>query len=203
MEDDEETSEVPDALCFPQSSTKIYCLFFSETHSCIDGTKDWKTMKKRLRFLLPRTPLKDLRGEQDEEDLQDKYYNRFQAPGTTTEDAEDDRDIDDESRRSSLSHEGIPTDIGEASEEGGARYLGSSLDTENNPPNAPENPPNVPEYPPNGPENPPIAPNVQEYDTTGSINLEAEDVQVVAHVHHLPDSDEVSYDDTAPLLNNN
>ena len=154
-------------------------------------------MKKRLRFLLPRTPLKDLRGEQDEEDLQEQYYNRFQAPGTTTEDAEDDRDIDDESRRSSLSHEGIPTDIGEASEEGGARYLGSSLDTENNPPNAPEYQPKYqPQIPPN-------APNVQEHDTTGSINLEAEDVQVVAHVHHLPDSDEVSYDDTAPLLNNN
>ena len=55
LEDDEETSEVPDAPFSPQSSTTIYC-FLSETHSYIDGTKDWKTMKKRLRFQMPQVP---------------------------------------------------------------------------------------------------------------------------------------------------
>ena len=109
-------------------------------------------------FQIPHVPLKVLRGEQDQVDIQDQYYERFQAPGTTTEDAEDDKDIDDDSRRSSLSHEGITTDIGQVSEESMARCLGSSLNTENNPPNAPEHPPNTPEYPPNAPEYPPNAP---------------------------------------------
>ena len=75
-------------------------------------------MKKQLRYQLPRTPLKVLRGEKDEEDIRDKYHERFQAPGTSTEDAEDYRDIDDESRRSSLSRDEVMTDIGEVSEEG-------------------------------------------------------------------------------------
>ena len=157
-------------------------LLFSGLHSYIDGTKDWKTMKKRLRFQLPHTPLKVLRGEQDQEDIQDQYYERFQAPGTTTEDADDDRDTDNDSITSSLPHEDMATDIdaasdtGEVSEEGLARYLGGSLDTENDPTNAAE-----------------------------YINLETTDIQVVAQVHQLPDSDitsndSVSNDDTTPLL---
>ena len=138
-------------------------------------------MKKRLRFQLPHVPLKVLRGEKDQEDVWDRYHERFQAPGTTTDDAEDDRDIDDDSGRSSLSYEGIATDNGEVSDEGMARYLGGytdSVDTMNDPCNA------------------------SEYDTIGSINLEAADVQVAAEVHHLPDSDITSNDDTAPLLIN-
>ena len=101
----------------------IYC-FLSGMNSYIDGTKNLANMRKQLRFQLPRTPLKVLRGEQDEEDIRDKYHERFQAPGTTTEDAEDYRDIDDESRRSSVSHEYVLSDIDEVSDEGMARYLG-------------------------------------------------------------------------------
>ena len=118
MEDDEETSEIPDASCSPRSSTIIYC-FLLGTHSYIDGTKDMKRMKKLLRYELPRTPLKVLRGEQDEEDIEDKYFERFVPPTTTaTED------------------ENISTDIGEVSEEGMGRYLGgntSSIGTINQP----------------------------------------------------------------------
>ena len=142
-------------------------------------------MKKRLRFQLPNTPLKVLRGEPIQEDIQDKYHEVFQAPGTSTEEAEADRD----------ENEDITTNMGEANEEGMARYLGrhtDSVDIVNDPPNAPQYPPNAPEYPP----------NTSEYDTTGSINLEAADVQVAAQVHHLPDSDITSNDDTKPLLGN-
>ena len=46
-----------DAYCAPQSYTII---FLSGTHSYIDGTKDWKMMKKRLRFQMPHVPLKAL-----------------------------------------------------------------------------------------------------------------------------------------------
>ena len=160
-------------------------------------------IKKRLRFELPHTPLKVLRGEQDQVDIQDQYYERFQAPGTTTEDAEDDKDTDDDSRRSSLSHEGITTDIGEISDEGMARYLGraaGSIDIVNDPCNVPQYPPNTPEYPPNALEYPTNAP---EYDTTGSVDLGAADVHVATQVHPLPDSDKMSYDDIAPLLTKN
>ena len=108
MEDNEEISQVPDVPHSAQSSTIIYC-FLSGTRSYIDGTKDMKGMKKRLRFELPRNPLKVLRGEQDEEDLQDKYYERFVQPTTTTTATED---------------ENITTDIGEVSEDGMGRYLG-------------------------------------------------------------------------------
>ena len=39
LEDDKETSEVPDESCSLQSSTIIYCSL-SETYSYIAGTKD-------------------------------------------------------------------------------------------------------------------------------------------------------------------
>ena len=206
MEDDEATYEVPDASCSTQSSTITYC-FLSGTNSYIDGTNDWRMMKKRLLFQLPHVPLKVLRGELEEEDIRDQHHYRFQAPGTSTEEAENDKDTDDD----------VTTDIGEFSEDGMARYLGSSIESikndppenpnypnniENTPahlPNAPQYPPNDQEHPPNTPEYPPGAP---EYDTTGSINIEAADAHVAAHVLHLPDSDEMVYDDTAPLLGN-
>ena len=44
--------------------------------------------------------------------------------------------------------------------------------------------------------------NTQEYDTTASVNLDGTDVQVAAQIHHLPDSDVTSNDDTTPLLTN-
>ena len=83
-------------------------------------------MKKRLRFQLPHVPLKVLRGEKDQEDVWDRYHERFQDPGSTTEDAEDDKVTDDDSRRRSLSSNDVSTDIGEVSEEGRARYLGGN-----------------------------------------------------------------------------
>ena len=119
MEEDEETSEVPVASCSSPSSTIIYC-FLSGTHSYIDGTKDWKKMKKRLRFQLPYVPLKVLRGEQDEEDIQDKYHARFVPPTTTTENEEANGSTDGYSNRSSLQVD----DIGNVSDEGMERYLG-------------------------------------------------------------------------------
>ena len=73
---------------------------------------------------MPHVPLKVLRGEQDQEDIQDKYHEIFQAPGTSTEEAEADNDPDDESRRRSLSLNDV--DVGETGEEGIERYLGGS-----------------------------------------------------------------------------
>ena len=149
-------------------------------------------MKKRLRFELPRTPLKVLRGEPIQEDIQDLYHERFQAPGTSTEEAEADRD----------ENEDATTHMDEADEEDMARYLGGhtdSVDTVNDPPNTPDYPPNATKYAPNTPED---TTNAQEHDTNGSINLEAADVQVAAQVHQLPDSDVTSNDDTTPLLGN-
>ena len=123
--------------------------------------KNLAIMKKELRFKLPCTPLKVLRGEKDGEDIRD----RFQVPDTTTEDAEDNRDIDDESRRSSVSRDYVITDIGEASDEGNARYPGrdtSSIESiDSNSHEKQGNPNNVD--------------IVLKDDTTGSVNLEAAD----------------------------
>ena len=136
-----------------------------------------------MRFQLPRIPLKVLRGEKDEEDIRDKYHERFQVPGTSSEESENNRDIDDGSRRSNLSRDYITTDIGEVSEEGMARYLGGSIESTNNDPpenqSHPNNIDNAPEYPHNAPECTSgiqeYPPSVPECDTTESINLEAAD----------------------------
>ena len=139
---------------------------------------------------MPHVPLKVLRGEQDQEDIRDRYHERFQVPGTTTKDAEDDRDTDDDS---STSDEDVATDIGEAGEEGRQRYLGRSADSADNViqlDNEIQNHPNK-----NTQDKP-------EYDTTGSISHETAEVEAVAQVHQLPDSDVTSNDDTTPLLTN-
>ena len=67
---------------------EIICIFISipGTHTYIDGTKDVEKMKKRLRFKLPNPPLKVLRGEPEEEDLQDRLFARFQDPGSSSDD---------------------------------------------------------------------------------------------------------------------
>ena len=122
-------------------------------------------MKKQLRYQLPRTPLKVLRGEKDEEDIRDKYHERFYAPGTSTEDAEDCRDIDDESRRSSLSRDYIMTDIDEVSEEGDARYLGrdtSSIESIDNDSHKNQGDPNN-------------VHNALKHDPNGSVHLQSVD----------------------------
>ena len=59
LEDEQETSAVPDASCPSPNSTIIYW-FLSGTHSYIDGTKDWKTTRKCLRFQMLHVPLKVL-----------------------------------------------------------------------------------------------------------------------------------------------
>ena len=80
---------------------------------------------------MPHVPLKVLRGQQDEEDIQDQYYERFQAPGTTTEDDNNDKDDDDDSLRSGLSKEDGTTDMGEDSDQSMDRYLGWHTDSVN------------------------------------------------------------------------
>ena len=107
--------------------------------------------------------------------------------------AEDDKDIDDDSRRSSLSHDGITTDIGEVSEEGRERYLGGHTDSAHT---AVQLDNEIQNH-----QNKNIQDNLK-YDTTGSIDRGAEDVQAVAQVHHLSDSDVLSNDDKEPLLPN-
>ena len=81
-------------------------------------------MKKRLRFLMPHVPLKVLRGQQDEEDIQDQYYERFQAPPGTSTEEEAERAANNDSRTSDSLHEDITTDVGEDGEEGMERYMG-------------------------------------------------------------------------------
>ena len=154
-------------------------LFFSGTHSYIDATKDLANMKKRLRFQLPHVPLKVRRGEEDQKDVMDKYYERFKAPTSTSEDDNDDS-TDGYSTRSSL-----PRDYtGEISEEGMARYLGSSIESIDN-------------------DSQREARNLEDdqvnntgYQTTGSVSHEAIEMQVIAQVHHPPDTD--SSDDDTP-----
>ena len=80
---------------------------------------------------MPHVPLKTLRGQQDEEDIQDQYHERFQAPGTATEDDNNDKDVDDDSLRSVLSIEDGTTDMGEDSDESMERYLGRHTDSAN------------------------------------------------------------------------
>ena len=79
-------------------------------------------MKKRFRFQMPHVPLKVLRGQQHEEDIQDQYYERFQAPGTTTEEEAN------ALRRSSFSHGDSTTDIGNVSESIGSIHSISESD---------------------------------------------------------------------------
>ena len=157
-------------------------------------------MKKRLRFQMPHVPLKVLRGQQDEENLQDNHYERFQAPPGTSTEEEAERAADNDSRTSHSSHEDITTDVGEASEEGMERYLGRHTGVMHGVNQVEDD---FVEIQNDQNENAP------QYDTTGSVNLEVDDVQVVAQVHRLPsrdvtsnDSVDLSNDDRAPLLPN-
>ena len=175
------------------------CQNYSGTRSYIDGTKDWKTMKKRLRFQMPHVPLKVLRGQQDEEDIQDQYHERFQAPGTTTED--DKNDKDDDNSRSSLSNEDITTDMGEDSDQSMERYLGLHTDSVNG-----ANPFGN-DFNEGGQNSRDDLNNTLEYGTMENVSNER--VQVFAGIHHLPNTDvtsndsvDLSNDETAPLLPN-
>ena len=144
---------------------------------------------------MPHVPLKVLRGQQDEEDIQDQYYDRFQAPGTSTEDDNNDKDFDDDSLRSGLSKEDGTTDMGEDSDESMERYPGWHTDSANgaNPFGNDSN-----EGGQNVQDN---LNNTLEYSTM--VNNAG--VQVVARVHDLTNTDltsndSFSNDDRAPLL---
>ena len=143
-------------------------------------------MKKRLRFQMPHVPLKVLRGQQDEEDVQDQLYERFQAPGTTTEEDNNGKD-DDDSLRSSLC---------EDSEESIKGYPGWHTDSVNsaNPFDDDSN---------EGDQN--VQNNTLDYDEQESVDNAATNVQVEAAVHGSPNAnvtsnDSLSNDDTTPLL---
>ena len=73
-------------------------------------------MKKKLRFQLPHTPLKILRGDQDVEDVQDKYFAAFVPPTTTDESTNYKSDVTDH----------VTIDSGDVSDEGMERILGCS-----------------------------------------------------------------------------
>ena len=132
---------------------------------------------------MPHVPLKVLRGDQEQEDVQDQHFERFQAPGTTTEDTEDDKDTDDDCRTSNDQ----VADLGETSEEGRERYLSEptgSIDNvvqfDNDIPNHQNNNRN------------------SEYNTIGSVNDGTSVVAAVAQVHQH----DTENNDTAPLLAN-
>ena len=130
---------------------------------------------------MPHVPLKVLRGEEDQEDPKDKLFERFQAPTTTTAT----EDEDNESRRSSLLHDHVTTDIGEGSDEGMERYLGrhsGSIDSMNQSDNVSQE----------------EARNIDNtgYQATGSVSHEAIELQAIVQVHQPPktgyDSSDVS-----------
>ena len=157
-------------------------------------------MKKRLRFQMPHVPLKVLRGQQDEENLQDNHYERFQAPPGTSTEEEAERVADNDSRTSHSSHEDNTSDVGEASEEGMERYLGRHSGVMHGVNQVEDDFVEI-----QNDQNE----NASQYDMTGSVNLEVDDVHVVAQVYRLPSTDvtsndsvDLSNDDRTPLLPN-
>ena len=127
-------------------------------------------MKKRLRFQMPHVPLKVLRGEQDKEDIQDQYYERFQAPpGTSTEEEAN------ALRRSSSSHWDSTTDIGNASESVGSIHSISESDNASD-----ERAEDVPSDH--------IDLSNTGYQTTGSVSHEAIELQGFSQVHQPPNT---------------
>ena len=123
---------------------------------------------------MPHVPLKVLRGQQHEEDIQDQYYERVQAPpGTSTEEEEANA-----LRGSSSSHWDSTTDIGNVSESVGSIHSISESDNASD-----EGSEDVPSDH--------IDLNNTGYQTTGSVSHEAVELQAFADVHQLPyiDSD--------------
>ena len=126
---------------------------------------------------MQHVPLKVLRGQQDEEDIHDQYHERFRAPGTATEDDNNDKDVDDDSLRSRLSNEDGTTDMDKDSDGSIERYLGRHTDSANG-----ANP------------------------FGNDSNEGYQNVQVVARVHGListnvTSNNSLSNDETTPLLN--
>ena len=144
---------------------------------------------------MPHVPLKVLRGQQDEEDIQDQLYERFQAPPGTSTEEEAERAADNDSTSHS-SHEDTATDVGEVSEEGMERYLGRHTSAMHGANQIDDHFGEIQSY---------QNESTPEYDTTGSVNHQASQVQIAAQMHHMPNRDEseddsLSNDDIAPLL---
>ena len=146
-------------------------------------------MKKRLRFLMPHVPLKVLRGQQDEEDIQDQYYERFQAPpGTSTEEEAERAAADNDSRTSYSSHEDITTDVGEVSEEGTGRS-GSGLGRSVGSIHSIRQSDNASDEGSEDVYSDHIDLNNTGYKTTGSVSHEAIELQAFADVHQRPNTE--------------
>ena len=128
---------------------------------------------------MPHVPLKVLRGQQDEEDIQDQHYERFQAPPGTSTEEEAERATDDDSTTSHSSHRDITTDEGKVSEDGMERYLGRQAGVIHGVNQVDNHFGEIQNY---------QNENVPQCDTTGSVNLEAADLQVVAQMHHVPNT---------------
>ena len=151
---------------------------------------------------MPHVPLKVLRGQQDEEDVQDQLFERFQAPPGTSTEEEAERAAAaaaavNDPRSSHSSHEDITTDVGDVSDEGMDRYLGRhtgpmhSVNQVDDDFGEIQNDPNE------------ITQEFPEYDTTGSVDHQASHVHVVADVHGVRNRDGTdSNGDEAPLLRN-
>ena len=152
---------------------------------------------------MPHVPLKVLRGQQDEEDIQDQLYERFKAPPGTSTEEEAERAAAAAANHSGTSHssrEDITTDLDEVHEDGMERYLGRHPGAMHGANQVGNDLGENQDY---------QNENAPQYDTTRSVNLEAADVQVVAQMHHLPNTDaasndsvDLSNDDRAPLLPN-
>ena len=143
---------------------------------------------------MPHVPLKVLRGQQNEEDIQDQNYTV--PPGTSTEEEAERAAADNDSRTSHSSHDDITTDVGEVSEEGMERYPGRHTGAMHGANQVDDHFGEIQNY---------QNESTPEYDTTGSVNQQASQVQVAAQVHHMPNRDEseddsLSHDDRAPLL---
>ena len=156
--------------------------FFLGTHTYIDGTKKLANMKKRLRFLMPHVPLKVLRGQQDEENVQDQYYERFQAPPGTSTEEEAERAAADDSRTSHSSDEDNTTDVGTGRSGSGLDRSVGSIHSISESDNASDE----------GSEDVPsdhIDLNNTGYQTTGSVSHEAIELQAFADIHQLPNTE--------------
>ena len=145
-------------------------------------------MKKRLRFQMPHVPLKVLRGQQDEEDIQDQYYQRFQAPpGTSTEEEAERAAAANDSTTSHSSDEDNTTDVGEVSEEGTGRS-GSGLDRLVGSIHSIRQSDNASDEGSEDVHSDHIDLSNTGYQTTGSVSHEAIELQAFAAVHQRPNT---------------
>ena len=120
---------------------------------------------------MPHVPLKVLRGQQDEEDVQDQYYERFQAPLGTSREEEANA-----LRRSSSSHGYSTTDIGNVSESVGSIHSISDYD-------------NASDKGAKDVHSDHIDLSNSGYQSTGSVSHEAIELKAFSDVHQPPNTD--------------